>query len=137
VECSKRLSLTSDFPSSNVLVRNPAGNPVRSLYLTNDLVKTVVLYNDYDRIRLISCGTKVFTKQEGGKTTDAQFRVLGEGLPVVLPYTDPNSIITADISVLKTLLEVHYPLCATFGQPFCSVIEGRGKIPAILRERCS
>jgi len=123
--CIERLNLTPDFPSSNVLVRNPTGEAVRSLYLTNDIIKTIILHNDYSRIRLTSCGTKVFAKQEAGRSADAQFRILGEGLPVVLPYTDPKTIITADISTLKTFMEAYYPLCATFPEPFKSAIEDR------------
>jgi multisite-specific tRNA:(cytosine-C5)-methyltransferase len=123
--CIKRLNLTPGFPSSNVLVRNPEGDAVRSLYLTNDIVKTIVLHNDYNRLRLTACGTKVFAKQEAGKGIEAQFRVLGEGLPVVLPYIDPESIMTADVSALKTLTQASYPLCASFNGPFRADIESR------------
>ncbi|KAF8067658.1 cytosine-5--methyltransferase [Lyophyllum atratum] len=126
--CIERLALTSDFPSSNVLVRNPAGDAVRSLYLANDLVKSVVEHNNYTRIRLSAAGTKVFSKQEGGKATagaEAQFRVLGEGLPVVLPFVDPATIITADLPTLKVLVQSYYPLVSSFVEPFKSVAEER------------
>ncbi|TFK39362.1 S-adenosyl-L-methionine-dependent methyltransferase [Crucibulum laeve] len=123
--CIKRLHMTSSFPSSNVLVRNPAGDAVRSLYLANDVVKSVIENNDYSRIRLTAAGTKVFSKQEGGQGADAQFRVLGEGLPVILPYVDPSTVITADLPTLKTLIESYYPLCSTFDQPFRETVEAR------------
>lgn len=121
----ERLNLTSEFPSANVLVRNPAGQAVRSLYLANDLVKAIVQHNDYNRIRLTSAGTKVFMKQEAGKGIEAQFRVLGEGLPVILPYINPETIIIGNLTILKTLVESYYPLCSTFDGPFRSIIEGR------------
>jgi multisite-specific tRNA:(cytosine-C5)-methyltransferase len=110
-----------------VLVRNPEGDAVRSLYLTNSILKTIVEHNDYTRLRIINCGTKVFTKQDGGKGMDSSFRVLGEGLPVVLPYIDPDTIMDCDIGILRTLLSVYYPLCATFPEPFKSTVEARGK----------
>jgi len=113
------------FPSSNVLVRNPAGDAVRSFYLTNDLVKSVILNNDYTRMRLMTSGTKVITKQEAGRGLDAQFRVLGEGLPVVLPYIDQGVILDAEFATLKTLLTTYYPLCASFSEPFQTAIESR------------
>jgi len=113
------------FPSSNVLVRNPAGDAVRSFYLTNDLVKSVILNNDYTRMRLMTSGTKVITKQEAGRGLDAQFRILGEGLPVVLPYIDPGVILDAEFATLKTLLMTYYPLCASFSEPFQTAIESR------------
>ncbi|KAF8804768.1 S-adenosyl-L-methionine-dependent methyltransferase [Phlegmacium glaucopus] len=120
--CIDRLHITSNFPASNVLIRNPVGEAVRSLYLVNDTVKAVIKNNDYNRIRLTSAGTKVFSKQESGKNVDPQFRVLGEGLPVILPFVDPRSIITADMMALRILLGTYYPLCSAFEEPFKSVI---------------
>ncbi|KAG6876664.1 hypothetical protein C0993_001409 [Termitomyces sp. T159_Od127] len=124
--CTERLSLTPGFPSSNVLVRNPAGEAARSLYLANDLVKSVVEHNDYTRIRLTAAGTKVFSKQEGRKAaagTEPHFRVLGEGLPVILPFVNPEKIVTADLSTLKLLVQNYYPLMSSFSEPFKGAAE--------------
>ncbi|KAG8216542.1 S-adenosyl-L-methionine-dependent methyltransferase [Butyriboletus roseoflavus] len=126
VTCMQQLHLTSGFPSANVLVRNPEGDAVRSFYLTNDLVKSVLAHNDYTRMRLMTSGTKVITKQEAGRGMDANFRILGEGLPVVLPYIDPATIMTADFATLRVLLQTYYPLCVSFREPFKSAIEARG-----------
>ncbi|KAJ7021378.1 cytosine-5--methyltransferase [Mycena alexandri] len=123
--CVERLHLTAAFPSSNVLVRNPAGDAARSLYITNSLVKAVVEANDYNRIRLTFAGTKVFTKQEAGRGADAQFRVLGEALPLVLPYIDPSTIVDADLEVLRILVAGAYPLCYMFPEPFCGLLSAR------------
>jgi multisite-specific tRNA:(cytosine-C5)-methyltransferase len=89
-------------------------------------VKSIVQNNDYTRIRLTACGTKVFTKQEGGKNVGAHFRVLGEGLPVILPYMDPKSVMDADIPALRILLTDYYPLCTIFSGDFKAEIEKRG-----------
>ncbi|KAF5390600.1 hypothetical protein D9757_002741 [Collybiopsis confluens] len=124
ISCISRLRLSADFPSSNVLVRNPEGDVVRSMYLTNDLTKEIILANDFTRIRLNAAGTKVFTKQEGGKGVDAQYRILGEGLPVVLPYTQTDAIVTGDMTILKHLVMSHYPLCSSFEESFQPVLEG-------------
>ncbi|KAH7904979.1 S-adenosyl-L-methionine-dependent methyltransferase [Hygrophoropsis aurantiaca] len=131
--CIAQLSFTSEFPSSNVLVRNPTGEAARSLYLTNDLVKEVVRSNDYTRMRLLTCGTKVVTKQEAGKGMDAQFRILGEGLPAVLPYASPGLILTTELATLKILLETYYPLCTGFAEPFRSAIEAKNTGSHIVR----
>ncbi|KAF5343843.1 hypothetical protein D9756_011343 [Leucocoprinus leucothites] len=131
--CTDRLKLRSDFPSSNILVRNPEGEPSRSLYLANDLVKNVIQHNDYARIRLTFAGTKILSKQEGGKGADAQFRVLGEGLPVVLPYVDSEFIVTGDLASLRTLIQSYYPLCTSFTDPFKSVIEAKVNGTVIVR----
>ncbi|KAF9444637.1 cytosine-5--methyltransferase, partial [Macrolepiota fuliginosa MF-IS2] len=121
--CLERLKLHSEFPSSNILVRNPEGEPTRSLYLANDLVKNVIQHNDYARIRLTFAGTKILSKQGGGEGIDAQFRVLSEGLPVIFPYVDPGSVITGDLASLRILIGSNYPLCANFGDPFKSAVE--------------
>ncbi|KAJ7221845.1 S-adenosyl-L-methionine-dependent methyltransferase [Mycena haematopus] len=125
LSCVSSLHLTPAFPSSNVLVRTPAPDasastdlstppPLRNLYITNDLVKQLVQHNDYNRIRLTCAGTKVFTKQEAGRGAEAQFRVLGEALPLVLPYTDPGAIVAGDMAALRVLVEKAYPLCGAF-----------------------
>ena len=82
--------------------------------------------NNFERLRLTTAGTKVFAKQEAGKGLDIRFRVVGEGLPVILPYIDPSSIITADIATLRILVESYYPLCSKFAEPFRGVIQEQG-----------
>jgi multisite-specific tRNA:(cytosine-C5)-methyltransferase len=130
----QQFSLASDFPSSNLLVRNPAGEPARSLYLTNDLVRAVLSMNDYRRIRLMTAGTKVFTRQESGFGHGGagggeeriekvpRFRLLNEGLPVLLPYIKPESIIDTDLRALRRLLETYYPLLNAFDEAFQRVV---------------
>jgi multisite-specific tRNA:(cytosine-C5)-methyltransferase len=98
-------------------VRNPEGEPARSLYLTNNLVRAVLSKNDYRRMRVMTAGTKIFTRQEGG------FGRAGadggdEGLPVVLPYIIPESIIDTDLPALRRLLETYYPLLSGFDEAF-------------------
>lgn len=111
-------------------MRNPIGDTVRSLYMVNDIVKSIIKHNDYARIRLMTAGTKVFGKQEGTEAkregTETHFRVLAEGLPVVLPYIGPKAVVQADFAALKTLMEAYYPLTSGFADPFRSMIEARG-----------
>ncbi|KAJ7322827.1 S-adenosyl-L-methionine-dependent methyltransferase [Mycena albidolilacea] len=147
VSCVSRLHLTPSFPSSNVLVRAPAPDPDadpdastnghRNLYITNDLVKLLVTHNDYNRIRLTCAGTKVFTKQEAGRGGEAQFRVLGEALPLVIPYTDPATIVEGDMGVLTVLVEKAYPLISAFPEgPFRTALMERETGSHIVRFPC-
>ncbi|KAJ7639456.1 S-adenosyl-L-methionine-dependent methyltransferase [Roridomyces roridus] len=133
--CLKRLHLTPTFPSSNVLVRNPdgSGEAARSLYISNDRVKAVVQHNDYNRIRLTFAGTKVFTKQEAGRGVEAQWRVLDDALPLVVPYTEPETIAVGDLVTLRILVATHYPLCAVFPEPFKTVVQGRESGSLVVR----
>lgn len=80
----------------------------------------------------MTAGTKIFTRQEsgfgrgGGCNGGAEegdekiprFRLLSEGLPVVLPYIDPETILDTGIPALRTLLEAYYPLLSTFDEAF-------------------
>jgi multisite-specific tRNA:(cytosine-C5)-methyltransferase len=43
---------------------------------------------------------------------------LSEGIPVVLPYINPEIIIDTDIPTLRLLLETYYPLLTAFGEAF-------------------
>ncbi|KAF8920793.1 cytosine-5--methyltransferase [Mucidula mucida] len=116
------------FPLDSILVRNPDGSAVRSMYITTPLVRQLITSNDYTRIRLASAGTKVFAKQEGAasKGEAAQFRVLAEGLPALMPFIPPKNVISADLTVLRTLVTSYYPLCITFEEPFRSDIGDKG-----------
>ena len=113
-----------------MLIRNPTGDTVRSIYMTNDIVRQIVEHNDYTRMRLVTCGTKVMGKQEGAgakkEGAEVQFRVLSEGLPVMLPYIQPESILSADLATLKVMMESYYPVCSLFQEPFRSAIEPKG-----------
>lgn len=83
----------------------------------------------------MTCGTKVMSKQEGAAAkregAELQFRVLGEGLPVLLPFIEPESIVTADLPTLKILMVTYYPLITGFPEPFRSIIEAKRKFYTI------
>ena len=120
-----------------MLTRNPTGDTVRSIYMANDIVKQIVEHNDYTRMRLVTAGTKVMAKQEGAaakrESAPMQFRILSEGLPVMLPYVEPASILGADLAALRVLMETYYPVVSQFQEPFRSAIEPRGTPPFAAR----
>jgi multisite-specific tRNA:(cytosine-C5)-methyltransferase len=101
--------------------------------LTNDIVKTIIDSNDYVRLRLVTSGTKVFGRQEG-KGPDMSFRVLCDGLPVVLPFIPPAFILTGDIQSLRTLMKGYYPLLASFPEHFRSVMEAQRESALLIVE---
>ena len=95
--------------------------------MVNDIVKSIIQNNDYRKLRLTSAGTKVMAKQEAGKGIDAQFRILGEGLPIILPFINESSIVISDMPPLRTLLTTYYPLISSFDAPFRETMQGRCK----------
>ena len=121
------------FPHRNILVRHPDGEPARSLYLTNDIARRVIQNNDFKRIRLMTAGTKIFTKQEGGfgrnRSDPAEsaslFRLLAEGLSAVLPFIKEEAIIDAEIVVLKVFIQAYYPLTDSFGEEFRETMDNK------------
>ena len=55
---------------------------------------------------------------EDGIEKVPRFRLLSEGMQVVLPYVKPDSIVDADVPTLRLMLEAYYPLLSTFGDIF-------------------
>lgn len=96
------------------------------MYLCNALVRDIVSHNNYNRLRLINCGVKAFTRQESGQNGDRLFRFIDDGIEAVLPYVDPGSILKAGLPELKKMLETYYPLIETFGETFKTQIHGKG-----------
>ncbi|KAF9788609.1 cytosine-5--methyltransferase [Thelephora terrestris] len=132
VTCLQKLNINSSFPSQNLLVRNPSGEAARSIYLTNDLVRKIIESNDYMKLRLVTAGTKIFGRQEG-KTAGSGFRVLGDGIPVVMPYIADEHIVTADVEVLRILMEGYYPLLSAFNEEFRETLETKSPGNHIVR----
>lgn len=57
-------------------------------------------------MRLISCGVKLFTRQESGKDGlyRCKWRVMSEGLEVLRPFMGEKRIVRAGMETLKTLM---------------------------------
>jgi len=132
VTCLEKLNIDSSFPARNLLVRNPTGEAARSMYLTNNLVRKIIENNDYMKLRLVTAGTKIFGRQEG-KSAGSSFRVLGDGIPVVMPYIADEHIVAADIEVLRILMEGYYPLLSAFNQEFRKTLETKSPGNHIVR----
>lgn len=98
--------LDPSFPSSSLLVRNAQGAPLRSIYFTSDLARSLLLANTYSRMRLISCGVKLFTRQDSSKdgTYRCKWRVNSEGLEVLRPFLGKKRLVHANVKTLRTLM---------------------------------
>lgn len=136
------------------MVRAFPDAPVRTLYLTTPLVRSIIQSNNYTHMRLMTAGTKVFTRQDPSKSTGAAplektddmedtspqsstrpdvFRILGEGLPIVLPWISNDMIVTGDIQSLRMLMMNYYPLCKDFQGSFAEILSSRATGSIILR----
>lgn len=43
--CSEKFQFKDTFPKNNLLVRNEYGDPLRTMYLTNDIVKVCYIFS--------------------------------------------------------------------------------------------
>ncbi|KZV87731.1 S-adenosyl-L-methionine-dependent methyltransferase [Exidia glandulosa HHB12029] len=120
-ECIKRLSLLPSFPSDRVFVRNPTGQAARALYMCNEQVKTLILTNDYQKIRLVHAGVKILEKQDAASFVS--FRILEDGVAPILPFVEPDTIFNADLDVLKILIMEYYPAITKFEEPYKTLFE--------------
>ncbi|KDE06502.1 hypothetical protein MVLG_03154 [Microbotryum lychnidis-dioicae p1A1 Lamole] len=94
------------FPRENLLVRNAAGAPLRSIYFTSSSTRALLLSNSFTRMRLISCGVKIFTRQDSTRdgTYACKWRVNSEGLEVLRPHMGTKRIVTASVETLRRLM---------------------------------
>lgn len=101
--------ISDDFPFNELLVRNATGAPLRSIYLTSHLTRGLLLSNAYTRMRLISCGVKLFTRQESSKEQASiyrcKWRLNSEGLEVVKPFLGAKRIVTVNEATLRQCME--------------------------------
>ena len=72
-------------------------------------------------MRLISCGVKVFSRQDSGKdgTYRCRWRVVSEGLEVLRPFMGPKRIVQASQETLKMLMmDMNIPFATLKEQAF-------------------
>ncbi|GAA5943969.1 tRNA (cytosine-C5-)-methyltransferase [Sporobolomyces koalae] len=105
--CKDFFDISDSFPFSCLLVRNASGAALRSIYLTSALTKSLLSSNAYTRMRLISCGVKLFTRQDSSKdgTYACKWRINSEGLEVIRPYLGEKRIVNAGSAQLRQLME--------------------------------
>ncbi|ODN90270.1 multisite-specific tRNA:(cytosine-C5)-methyltransferase [Cryptococcus wingfieldii CBS 7118] len=124
-----RFQFKDTFPKNHLLVRNEYGTPHRTMYLTNEIVKQILLNNDYTRLRIISAGVKSFTRQDSkeSKNTDisCKWRPPVDGVLELLPHLGDGILVRATLDELRNLLVDHYPAIDRFRPEWKAEIEGR------------
>ncbi|GAA5913653.1 hypothetical protein JCM8208_005893 [Rhodotorula glutinis] len=96
--------ISDAFPFFELLVRNAAGQPLRSIYLTSLLTRKLLLSNAYSRMRLISCGVKLFTRQDSNGQYACKWRLNAEGLDVVRPFLSDKRVVKVGAETLKQVM---------------------------------
>ncbi|KAK5175897.1 tRNA (cytosine-5-)-methyltransferase ncl1 [Saxophila tyrrhenica] len=76
--------LDESFPRDRFLVRNPAGDPVKGIYYSSQLVKDILVANEGRGMKFVHGGVKMFMKQDvQGQPGVCRWRIQTEGLPII------------------------------------------------------
>jgi len=76
--------LNSMFPRDRFMVRNPAGDPVKGIYYSSQLVKDILTTNAEGKgMKFIHGGIKMFMKQHTQGRDICPWRIQYEGLPII------------------------------------------------------
>ena len=116
LESSEFFQLDPSFPTSNLFVRNGDGKALRSIYLTTSNIRDIINRNDYARMRLVSCGVKIFARQDAGNTGiyRCRWRVLQDGLSIMNAYIGSRRRIKTTLKALRGMLADQYPPIESF-----------------------
>lgn len=76
--------LDPSFPRDRFMVRNPAGDPVKGIYYSSQLVKDILTTNAEGKgMKFIHGGIKMFMKQHTQGRDICPWRIQYEGLPII------------------------------------------------------
>ena len=83
-------------------------------------MRDLVQNNDFQKMRLVSCGVKVFARQDLSKIDvyQCKWRVVNDGLSYLKRYLGPKKIVKGDKAALKILMEEMYPGNRMFSETF-------------------
>ncbi|KAK4552013.1 tRNA (cytosine-5-)-methyltransferase ncl1 [Recurvomyces mirabilis] len=105
----KFYELHSSFPRDRFLVRNPAGDPVKGIYYSSQLVKDILTVNSEGKgMKFVHAGVKMFMKQDAQGQDICRWRIQLEGLPVIEGWVGEGRVIhlTKRSTLRKLLIEM-------------------------------
>ena len=122
------------FPRDRFLVRNPAGDPVKGIYYSSQLVKDILQANEGRGMKFVHGGVKMFMKQDvQGQEGVCRWRIQTEGLPIVEGWVgEDRTVRLYKKPTLRKLLVEMFPKIGPEDSP-----EGEGwKALGEIGERC-
>jgi multisite-specific tRNA:(cytosine-C5)-methyltransferase len=87
--------LSDRFPKTCFMVRNAECLPVRAIYFTSHLAKTILESNEGRGVKFVHCGVKAFMKQDVQSPEVCPWRIQSEGLGIVAPWIGPARVVHA------------------------------------------
>lgn len=103
--------LHPSFPRDRFLVRNPAGDPVKGIYYSSQLVKEILIANEGRGMKFVHAGVKMFMKQDvQGQLGVCRWRIQTEGLPIIEGWVgEERTVRLWKKSTLRKLLVEMFP----------------------------
>ncbi|KJX94378.1 methyltransferase ncl1 like protein [Zymoseptoria brevis] len=109
----KFYELHDAFPRDRFLVRNPAGDPVKGIYYSSQLVKEILIANENRGMKFVHAGVKMFMKQDAQGQDICRWRIQTEGLPIIEGWVGEKRVVhLTKKSTLRKLLVEMFPKIA-------------------------
>lgn len=113
--------LRKDFKLDCFLSRNISGEPVRSLYYTSPLVKSLLVHNE-GRIKFVHAGVKVFHRQNIENLQDdspesqdmCKWRLAQDGVDLIKDFVSPDRFIDCNFGELTIFMQHEFPRSSLF-----------------------
>ena len=81
------------FPRDRFMVRNALGNPVKTIYYTSELARSILTENEGKGIKFVHCGVKMFVKQDVQREDVCRWRIQTDGLPIVEAWVGEERVV--------------------------------------------
>ena len=102
--------LSPRFPRTRFMVRNAMGNPVKTIYYTSDLARTILIENEGKGMKFVHCGVKMFVKQDVQKPGVCKWRIQTDGLPLLEAWIGEDRVVRlSSRETLRKLLVEMFP----------------------------
>ena len=102
--------LSPHFPRDRFMVRNAQGNPVKTIYYTSALARSILTANANSGIKFVHCGVKMFVKQDVQAADVCRWRIQSEGLPVLEAWVGEKRVVRLwSRETLRKLLVEMFP----------------------------
>lgn len=108
--------LHDSFPRDRFLVRNPAGDPVKGIYYSSQLVKDILTANEGRGMKFVHAGVKMFMKQDAQGQDICRWRIQTEGLPIIEGWVGEQRVVRIrQKATLRKLLREMFPKISADG----------------------
>ena len=105
VKCKEFFGISDEFPLDVLLVRNNSGEPTRSIYYVDPVMKPLLELNE-NKLKIVHSGIRMFTFQR--KDVPCEWRIQNEGVRIITPFLSKRVIeyageSTKALELLRTL----------------------------------